>query len=641
MRFRLPRHILLLASQCHSALAQSTVVSNTAAWSSQIIAFWGAVGLGARLSTSQKVSNPFTALFGLFRILNRAWTILSALQHGGFVYLSQGFVGGAVRVHVVVICWKNRSDLIRLALRIAMTAEAVARQNWAIVVVGRQLKGDEITQPLSIWTMCPRMAGYSTVRHKLSADLVPHIEDEDVLSLIRHPAFGIDPVAEVLANLHTPATRVALLTEVTSALQSTSTIARHVTGWQVPDTSSPYIHIVKYTGSYATSRTLRVNSAFLMYILVHLAVAVAVGLMAAATGRGLAVWLFSTRVVISQIGGASFAGDDGLFTILAFADIQLNMETEEGNFLVAGDALLWSMRIREVVIVLLINVLEIAVIAGGWVYGALRAQRFPPTGLVGHGMVWLAFCVSIMLAARAMFGLKERVTARIIGIFEVPGQQSFRQHSLHTDCTLHIPAVADMDNDKYAILSLASEILSSASNDTVALLSALRLLRSPSFATKVEEFAIEKCMAYVYKDDHLVSIKTAPSKEARLKDLPNKKKLKKETAVQDSEKQQQPVPPSPTSVPEQTRGWKYPWKSFTVCIVLVGLSACASTTYAYVTLPKWFKMCVEVLVGVCAVYVSTLDRTSPLPHLQHSYMSFMIAATVVCSVWYVGVEGVA
>ncbi|KAJ7899240.1 hypothetical protein B0H14DRAFT_27744 [Mycena olivaceomarginata] len=113
MHFRLIHHILLLASQCYSVLAQSTVVSNTAAWSSQIIAFWGSVGLGARLSTPQRVSNPFTALFGLFRILNRTWAISSTLQNGGFVYLSQGFVGGAVRVHIVVICWKNKSDLIR------------------------------------------------------------------------------------------------------------------------------------------------------------------------------------------------------------------------------------------------------------------------------------------------------------------------------------------------------------------------------------------------------------------------------------------------------------------------------------------------------------------------------------------------
>ncbi|KAJ7899241.1 hypothetical protein B0H14DRAFT_3124223 [Mycena olivaceomarginata] len=428
-----------------------------------------------------------------------------------------------------------------------MTAEAVARQNWAIVVVGRQLKGEEITEPLSIWTMCPRMATYSTVRHKLSADFVPHIEDEDVLSLIRHPAFGIDPIADLLANLHTPATRVALVTEVTSALQNTNTIARYVTGWQLPETSSPYIHTVKYTGSYATSRTLKVDSAFLLYILVHLAVAVAVGLMAAATGRGLAVWLFSTRVVISQIGGASFTGDEGLFTILAFADIQLNMETEEGNFLVAGDVLFWSMKIREVVIVLLLNV-------DGY-NGSLQSQRFSPTGLVGHGMVWLAFCVSIMLAARAMFGLKERVRARIIGIFEVPGQQSFRQHSLHADCTLYIPAVADMNNDKYAILSLASEILSSASNDTVALLSALRLLRSPAFATKVEEFAIEKCMAYIYKDDHIITVKTAPSKKAQLQDLP-KKSLKKRLLFK----------------------------------------MARSSSSLYLLLPfQWFKMCVEVL----------------------------------------------
>ncbi|KAJ7222837.1 hypothetical protein B0H12DRAFT_1151067 [Mycena haematopus] len=640
MRFRLPHHILLLASQCHSALAQSTIVSNTAAWSSQIIAFWGAVGLGARLSASQKISNPITALFGLFRILNRTRAILSGLQHSGFVYLSQGFVGGSVRVHIVVICWKNKSDLLRLALRIAMTAEAVARQNWTIVVVGRHLKGQEITQPLSIWTMCPRTAGYSTVRHKLSAHLVPHIEDEDVVSLIQDPAFSIDAVANLLGNLPTPATRVALHTEVSSALQNTSTIARHITGWQIPDTSSPYIHIVKHTGSYGASRALKVDTAFLMYMLVHLAVAVAVGLMAAATGRGLAVWLFSSRVVISQIGGASFTGDDCLFTILAFAGIQLNMQTEEDNFLVAGDVLLWSMKIKEVVIALLLNLIEVVVIIGGWVYGSLQAQRFPPTGLVGHGMVWLAFSVSMMLAARAMFGLKERVQARIIGIFEVPGE-SFRQHSLHADCTLHIPAVADMNNDKYAILSLASDILASASNDTLALLSALRLLRSPSFATKVEEFAVEKCMAYVYKDDRLVSIKTAPSKEAQPRDPPKKKKLKKKTVVQDHEKQPQPVPPAPTSVPKETRGWKYPWRSFAVCIVLIGLSACASTAYAYLPLPRWFKMCVEVVVTVCAVYVSTLDRTSPLPHLQHSYMSFMIAATVVCSVWYVGVEGVA
>ncbi|KXN82347.1 hypothetical protein AN958_02663 [Leucoagaricus sp. SymC.cos] len=599
--------ILTLLLAPLQALAQTPIVSSTAAWSSQIVAFWGAVGLGARLSSPQKISNPFTALIAFSRCLRRTWKITDALKRNSWVFLSPGLVGGSVRMHVILISWNTPSQLFRLALRVALLAETVAVQEWAIVVVGRRLRSPKLTEDgcgVTIATMCPRTAALSTVRVKPTGELIPRLREEIIEALTQTPNFSFEAVSKLIANSSDYPTRVALQVEVSVAVQHTTTLARHVTGWQFSESASPYVHLGRITSQYGASRAIRVNTAVAMYCLVH---------MAAATGRGLAVWLFSVRVVIDQIGRSSFAGDDCLFTVLAFRGLEQNLEVSQRSIVVAGDAVLFQLQIRQALLVVVMNVVEIGVIVGGWVYGALHAQRFPPTGLVGHGMMWLAFSVSVLLSVRAFFGLKERISQRVIGIFEVMGDDTVSQRVVHQDCTLEIPTITKHSSTQYPILYLVSGILSETENDVEAILSSLRLMRSPTFAQKLEEFAVRECMEYEYDGDRLVSIRTARTKR------------------DDDEK--------PTW--HQNKKWAYPFKSLAFCILLIVLSSMTSAAYAYASrIPSWVKMIVEILVSICGVYVATVDRTSALPHLQNFYMSFMVASTVVCAVWYVGVEGV-
>ena len=617
--------------------AQGAVISATAAWSSQIVAFWGAVGLGARLSVAQRITNPLTAIVGLLKSIRRAGNITSALERNAWVFLSPGLQGGAVRIHVVVIPWRTKSQLKRFALRVALSAEAVAIQKWSIVVVGRKITGSTTITELAFWTICPRAPDYSTVRDKLSGDLLPHIEDDQLLELSRQAHLSYDVIARAIAGLGYPPTRVAIHSEVAAALQEITTLARYITSWQLPDTTTPFVQLTRAVGQYGASRALIVKSAVLMYALVHSAVSVAVGLMAAATGRGLAVWIFSSRVVIAQLCGSAFIGDECFFTLLAFGNSVLNMETDERTFLVAGDVSLKTMRFRFVFLAFALNLIEIIAIVGGWAYGALRAQRFGPSGLVGHGMVWLALTVSILLAIRALMGVKDRLSSRIIGIFQSGSRNyAFQQLVVHQDCVLEIPTVTANDashtaqRDRYAILHLISGILSHASDDDIALLSALRLMRIPSFAAKVEEFSVAECMSYVYDGDRLVTIRPA-RKDPKRQRFNFRTKI-----IQHTEKKMDPIA---EVVP--TGGWRYPWETFNICIVVIILSTGASATYAYVSqTPTWVKLVVELIVSICAVTVATLERTSPLSHLQAPYMSFMIAATVVCSVWYVGVDSV-
>lgn len=618
--------VLLSASYVR---AQGPIVSSTAAWSSQIVAFWGAVGLGARLSATQKITNPFTSLVAICSCLRRALNITSALEKGSWTFLSPGLMGGAVRVHVVVITWRTKAELLRLALRVALLAETLAVKEWTIVVVGRKLQQPDSTSQ-AVWTMCPRIPAYSTVRQKYSAELVPFIDDSEIQNLILQTQSDPQVIAKTIADLGHPATRMALYTEVTAALQDTPAIARRITSWQIPETTSPFIHINKGVWPYGLSRLLSVNTATLTYVLVHLAVCVAIGLMAAATGRGLAVWLFSTRIVISQID-PGFTGAETLLTLTAFGGQSIFAELFEDNIIAAGDTILTPLQFRYIVLAVVLNLVEFGVIVGGWIYGARQAQRFPPTGLVGHGMLWLAIVVCVLLAARALGGLKERMSARIIGIFEVPANPTSRKRLvIHEDCVLDVPNIADRTqrslHERYILLRVISSISSQTSNDTNTFFSILRLVRSPTFAETVEEFAVEQCMSYEYDGDALVCIRKAKRQHPRnpsLSPLPEKQR------------------PISDDILNRPRGWTYPWKSFTLCILIIILCASASATYAYVPkTPRWVKLVVEAIVSVCALYIATLDRTSPLPHLQPPYMSFMVAATVVCSVWYVGVEGV-
>ncbi|KAI5075154.1 hypothetical protein GOP47_0009230 [Adiantum capillus-veneris] len=145
------------------ALAQNVAVSATAAWSSQIVAFWGAVGIGVRASSRLQSSNSFTSIFASLSAFWRAKAAMSALRCGEWYLMSPGYNGSGVRLDVVLICWSNPHQLWQACLQVAILAEVVGRQKWVVLVVGRHVSTPHIT-PGAYWTQSPRHSDLCTTR---------------------------------------------------------------------------------------------------------------------------------------------------------------------------------------------------------------------------------------------------------------------------------------------------------------------------------------------------------------------------------------------------------------------------------------------------------------------------------------------
>jgi hypothetical protein len=145
-------YLLVLLLQSLPVSAQY-VVSSTAAWSSQIIAFWGAIIIAAHVG---KVASAGTALFSSVRMALRIRSMTNALARGNW-FLHAGWVTNKVRTDIAMVCWRTPEDLQGLVRRVAMQIETFAAgRDWQVLVVGCQLK-DESSQETTVhWIKCPR-----------------------------------------------------------------------------------------------------------------------------------------------------------------------------------------------------------------------------------------------------------------------------------------------------------------------------------------------------------------------------------------------------------------------------------------------------------------------------------------------------
>lgn len=542
---------------------------------------------------------------------------------------------------VVIISWRNQEDLIRLVLRLCTLVEAVGRQKWSVIILSRRLADPNEPSNL-LWTQCPRHARQSTVRLTATGGLVPlmaHETIQEIQQRLPPTSSNAEYIAnEILIHSTYPATRVALFVEVSSDITASTTPARHITSWDDPNTRSPYISLVRFVPPLGGGRTVFVAASSHLYMLVHATVAVAIGLMAAASGRGLAVWIFSVRLVVGQVGGDSFSGDEALWTLLGFDGASIRLLTSEGSEDVAGDLTLAPMPRFKLVWMVGLGIFEVAVVGGGWVYGALHTRKLSPVGLVGHGMLWLATVVGIALSIRTLYGLHERLSGRLIGIF---GEATHSYHVLPKDFTISsdmlMSAGPQSDQEEESTLQMVFCLLQFVSDDRRAVRAALQLLRRPAFTRDIETFSVRHIHGYQYDGDAFHSqFKKTPS-VGKVLSLFSKRyrEDQKPGEVKDGLAPKVSIRMSTTSV--------YPRTLIIICTSITCLGACLSAAYAYLpssVVPLYSKMIVEVAVSCAAVVFATADRVSPLAHLQTMYMSFMVASMVVSSVWYVGITDV-
>ncbi|MCO5611681.1 hypothetical protein L7F22_065939 [Adiantum nelumboides] len=311
-----PAHCLLAAAGwIPGALAQNVAVSATAAWS-QIVAFWGAVGIGVRSSSGLQSTNAFTSIFASLSAFWRARAVMSALRCGEWYLLSPGYSGGSIRLDVVLICWSTPPQLWQACLQVAILAEVVGLQRWLVLVVGCQVAMPHITQG-AYWTQSPRHSDFCTTRFADSMGSIysPFANEDRFQAIVHHyyaasmqgqpndnPNF-INTIAhlqcEEALEVNRP-TRCATRNEAPVEVQEATGLGRHFTSYQIEGVTIPYVSVQKVVSNFAASRRAVVSSSAFLYCIVHTMVCVAVGLMGAASGRGLAVWFFTPRMVMSK-----------------------------------------------------------------------------------------------------------------------------------------------------------------------------------------------------------------------------------------------------------------------------------------------------------------------------------------------------
>lgn len=99
-----------------------------------------------------------------------------------------------------------------------------------------------------------------------------------------------------------------------------------------------------------------------------------------ASGRALAVWLFTVRIVISKLGAEALAaaGDDIRLVLPGVDQLLYQVEGHPGSTIVRGDAVLVGSPRSHIAAVLELNVIEFCLLVGGWIYGPLN-KRFALT----------------------------------------------------------------------------------------------------------------------------------------------------------------------------------------------------------------------------------------------------------------------
>lgn len=598
--------LLVCASQLHIhvARAQAIAVSSTAAWSSQIVAFWGAILIGVRSSVSGRVTNAVSSVFSSVRLVRRTAYVTSALSRGDWV-LQSGWNNGKLRTDVALICWRSPRDLHALALRVSMQIEAFG-DDWEVLVLGRELKASQAQESIIHWIKCPRYEGLCTSKVLLTAENMFPLDEADIaegLNMLKQtPKVHADDIVQALGlKRNTSASRCTSLGEMRGSLDAVNSqpsFSYHFTNADHEET--PYVSLSRQTGQYGSNRCATMQCTSRMYFLVHMMVACAVGLMGAASGRGLAVWLMAIRPTLQTLGAQNVAGSDVILSLISMDKSTFQYETGAGSLLLAGDVTSPKMLWWNLASAFLIPLLELAIVCAGWLYGALRVEKIPPSGVVGHGMLWLSTIVGLSLSLRAIMSIRQRLAGRLIGLFETPHFTRIivgvRSQQISVSRILQFPFYAE------GVLGLIATVLndSTAVAEATAVLVAEGVLRHPSVGTLLNLHLATDILQYQYEEDH-VMFRGDPA-----------------TAV---------------TVPRI-----YPWAQTGCCVALTMASGCVSVIYAYCRLPSWVKIMTEVLLAISVVWFGTLERSSGLPHRRDTYVCFMVSTLVISSVWYVGVR---
>ncbi len=598
--------LILFLSQACLCHAQSLAVSSTAAWSSQIIAFWGAVLVGVRASEPGRINNPLSFAFCVSRIIRRTTAISSALRNDNW-FMHSGWNNGRLRLDIAIITWSDSTQLSRLARRVAAQIEAMA-DNWEVLVVG--LKVDGNTEPATAtWIKCTRSLQLSNIKtQETNEDLFPLGDDDisEAMRMMTQEKSSTDEIVEALAQrCDRRASRPAYQDEVAKVVDGIMTDpswARHFTALNVSETPYAYAEVV--TGVYGSGQHGTTTGYIRLYALVHLAVAVAIGLMGAASGRGLAVWIMVLRVSMSSLGADKIPGSDYLLSLISIDGCTYSNRMPAGSDRLAGDVVVGPMPWWVLAATAAVALLEILIVGAGWLYGAMNAQRLRPTGVVGHGMLALSVFTAVCLSMRVFFSIRQRCVGhngkRLIGIWKTAHgirlAMGFRSLVVPVDKILSSPVFSTSE------LALITTVIRQSKADNRFVVESL--MRHPCFASLLSQFLVCDVIQYRYGVDDIIS---------------------------------RGNPPIPVRAPNE-----YPWIQSCICIIFPLLACCVSALYAYYPLPLWVKLITEISVAFGAMYFSTLERVtkSGLLHSRDSYLSFLVSSLVVCSVWYVGVQDV-
>lgn len=503
---------------------------------------------------------------------------------------------------IVLICWRTPEELQHLALRVSMQIEVVG-DTWEVLVCGRQLRTTtNAEKSRAWWIQSPRCAGFCAARMVETSEIYFPLSTEtaaEALAQLYHRASADNIAIYLNGQRESRPSRCAYMTEVRSELQEEAGLARHFTSYSQHTSDVPFVQLHAGVGLFGSSRLIVMKCASRMYAVLHITVAVAVGLMAAASGRGLAVWVMTIRSTLQNFGTGGVVGNDIMSSLLSFHGTSLDYETGPGSHHVAGDSVGYGLSWWQFGGAVALPVVELSLLGAGWLYGALRVKRFRPQGVVGHGMLWLSALVALSLSARALLGLRQRVSGRLVGIFRtheyiriVVGAASV---PINVDGILAQPT-ADAE------LRLIATLLRECTDDTAAVLAASGMLRRPETGFALASYLAVEVIKFKYAGDSLAQ-KGDPER-----------------------------PVTTASV--------YPWIQTSCCIFITAACACVSVAYAYLPqIPTWVKPMVEVLLLVSAVWFATLERVGELCHIRETYVCHMVATLVVSAVWYVGVDG--
>lgn len=594
------QHISLFIIFANRAAAQ-VVVSSTAAWSSQIVAFWGAIVIAVYSYRYAHVTNAISSLASGVKVVRRTSRITSSLSQGNW-YLHSGWNHGKIRTDVALIYWRSPRELRGLARRVAMQVDAYA-DDWEVLVLGHKLKRSD-TQGTVHWIKSPHTEGLCAVRVKETDEIMFPLSNADITDacnmLQRKPEIPIHQIVqELIRKRDLRATRCTYAAEMVGEVHANEISPSWAnTFTKVSRADNPYMSLILRSGQQGTDRGAVMNCALRMYGAVHIMVSCAVGLMGAASGRGLAVWIMAIRPTLRTLGVENINGSDVVASLFCSDGSSFQYETRDGSTILAGDVVSSAMRGSQIIGTYILSLAELIIVFAGWLYGALKAVTLKPSGVVGHGMLALSTLVGLSLSLRALFSIRTRLSGRLVGFWRMPHfvRLTVGVRSLE----ISVDGILRSANYSNSVLALIATILHAGDDDDCSV--AECALRSPSTGNLLQEHVVTEILQYQYVDDHIVS-KGDPAIPVTVRD-------------------------------------NYPWFQTSCCIVVTMLCTCVSVVYAYYTLPMWVKILTEILSAASASWFGTLDRLGGFHHNRDTYVSFMIATLVTSSVWYVGVRDV-